>query len=192
MNTNSFAFEAAFGTSRQLPPSDLPEVAFSGRSNVGKSSLLNCILHRKRLARISSVPGKTVTVNFFRGGGLRLVDLPGYGYAKRSDSERRRFAELMEGYFNSRRTIALVVQLIDLRHPPSKDDEQMLAFLREKQLPFVVVLTKSDKLNQGEYAAALARAEDYFRTSGAKRLIPFSCVTRTGREELLKEIETLV
>jgi GTP-binding protein len=191
MNTNEFTFEQAFGTSKQLPPSTLPEVAFAGRSNVGKSSLLNCILRRKALARVSSTPGKTVTVNFYLGGGVRLVDLPGYGYAKRPQGELKRFAELMDGYFTTKRNIALVVQLIDMRHPPTRDDQTMLEFLREMGLPFVIVLTKSDKLKPMRYAARLAELQAQLEGSGAKALIPFSSETYAGREELLQIIMQL-
>ena len=136
MNLQTAAFEAAYGTFSQLPPSNLPEIAFSGRSNVGKSSLLNRLFNRKSLARVSSVPGKTVTINFYSVGDVRFVDLPGYGYAKVPKAEKLRWAEMMEGYFNSDRDIKLVVQLVDMRHPPTKDDLQMLAFLRENKIPF--------------------------------------------------------
>ncbi len=189
MNIHLFDYEASFGTSKQLPPSDLPEIAFAGRSNVGKSSLLNCLLCRRNLARTSSVPGKTVTVNFYRGGDIRLVDLPGYGYAKRSAGEYARFAELMEGYFNGGRQIALVVQLLDIRHTPTQADETMLRLLREKALPFVIALTKSDKLNKGEYAKRMAAMSEYLKDSGAGAVIPFSSLKGQGRDELLRAME---
>lgn len=129
MNFNKAEFNSAFGISSQLPISDVPEIAFAGRSNVGKSSLLNKLFNRKNLARVSSVPGKTITINFYNVDGNRFVDLPGYGYAKISKQERDRFGELMEGYFQSGRQIELVVQLIDMRHPPSKDDFNMISFM---------------------------------------------------------------
>ena len=189
MNTNNFAYEASYGTSRQLPPSTLPEIAFAGRSNVGKSSLLNCLLRRKALARVSGTPGKTVTVNFYSDGAVRLADLPGYGYAKRPQSELKRFAELMEGYFQSNRNIALVVQLVDMRHPPTKDDITMLAFLREAGLPFVVALTKRDKLKPMQYAKRMEELEGEFADFGEVTLIPFSSETGEGRAELIKQME---
>ena len=184
MNPHTFAFEQAFGTAKQLPPSTLPEIAFAGRSNVGKSSLLNCLLKRRGLARVSSMPGKTVTVNFYLGEGLRLADLPGYGYAKRPQSELRRFAELLDAYFKTGRNIALVVQLIDMRHPPTRDDRTMLSFLKEMGLPFAVVLTKSDKLRPMQYARRTEEIREELRDCGAAEIIPFSSETGAGREAL--------
>ena len=192
MNTNNFAYEASYGTSAQLPPSTLPEIAFAGRSNVGKSSLLNCLLRRKALARVSGTPGKTVTVNFYSDGNIRLADLPGYGYAKRPQSELKRFAELMEGYFQGGRNIALVVQLIDMRHPPTKDDYTMLAFLRDAGLPFVVALTKRDKLRPMEYARRVEEIKSEFAAYGDVALIPFSSETGEGRVELIEQMERVI
>lgn len=150
MKFENIEFERAYGTGNQLPPCTKPEIVFSGRSNVGKSSLMNKVFNRKNLARVSSVPGKTITVNFFKGDGVYFVDLPGYGYAKRELAEKKRWAELMESYFQSEREIALVIQLIDMRHAPSADDMLMLNFLRQKGIPFAIALTKSDKLNKTE------------------------------------------
>ena len=152
MNYNNVTFEAAYGTAKQLPVSDLPEIVFSGRSNVGKSSLINKLFNRKSLARVSSVPGKTTTVNFFRCEDVRFADLPGYGYAKRSGDEIRRWSNLMEGYFQSGRNIKLVVQLVDMRHKPTADDKTMIDFLTATGVPFVIALTKSDKLKKTERA----------------------------------------
>ena len=189
MNYNKAEFEAAFGTLRQLPPSDKIEVAFAGRSNVGKSSLLNKIFNRKSLARVSSVPGKTITVNFYSVDGSRLVDLPGYGYAKASPGEKRRWAELMEGYFKSSRNIRLVVQLIDMRHKPSADDMTMLAFLRDMGIPFVIALTKCDKLNKTQYGQRLEALQTELADYGDITKIPCSAVNGTGVEELKKVID---
>lgn len=148
MNFNNVTFERSFGISSQLPPSTLPEVAFAGRSNVGKSSMLNALFGRKSLAKVSQKPGKTSTINFFATEGARFVDLPGYGYARVAKSEKGRWAELIEGYFNQDRNFALVVSLVDIRHEPSALDRSMIAFLQEAQLPFAVVLTKADKLSR--------------------------------------------
>lgn len=189
MNIHNVKFEASYGTAAQLPLSDLPEIVFAGKSNVGKSSLINKFFNRKNLARVSGVPGKTTTVNFFSVDGVRIADLPGYGYAKRSDSERRRWGDLMEGYFASSRQIRLVVQLLDMRHDPTEDDETMLGFLAEYPAPFVCVLTKCDKLNKTERA----EREKYFAScpllSSAAAVIPASSVSGEGMEQLKKIIE---
>lgn len=188
MNFNKAEFEKAFGLSAQLPIADKPEITFAGRSNVGKSSLLNKLFNRKNLARVSSVPGKTVTVNFYNVDGERFVDLPGYGYAKIPKAEKQRFAELMEGYFQSGRDIRLVVQLIDMRHKPTADDMAMISFLKLFEIPFAVVLTKSDKLKKKEYAS---QKELIINELGNPDypVIPFSSVTGEGVEEIKCVIE---
>ena len=192
MRFDKIVFDSAYGTSKQLPQSELPEIVFSGRSNVGKSSLINKIFNRKNLARVSSVPGKTITVNFFKGDGVNFVDLPGYGYAKREQGEKKRWADLMEGYFQSGRNIALVIQLIDMRHAPSADDMLMLDFLRQTETPFMIAFTKSDKLNKSEtqarreaFAQELADYEDIVK-------IEFSAVKGTGAEEIKAIIQKTV
>lgn len=188
MNFNKAEFTASYGISSQLAADGLPEIAFAGRSNVGKSSLLNKLFNRKNLARVSSVPGKTVTVNFYNVNGNRFVDLPGYGYAKISKSEKDRFAELMEGYFQSGRNIKLVVQLIDMRHKPSADDIGMISFLNEFELPYIIVLTKADKLKKKEYTARLAAMPEELGNP-AVPIIPFSAQNGLGVDEVKKMIE---
>ena len=184
MKFENAVFETSFGTKQQLKPSDLPEIAFSGRSNVGKSSLLNRVLGRKALARVSSVPGKTVTINFFRLDDCRFVDLPGYGYAKVSQSEKLRWAELMEAYFQSGRDLRLVVQLLDMRHPMTAQDSDMLRFLHESGIPFAVALTKCDKLNKTEFSSMLSQHQNALRAFGEVEVIPFSATKGIGVEEL--------
>ena len=184
MRLDNAVFECAAGTADQLIASDLPEIAFSGRSNVGKSSLLNRLLGRKSLARVSAVPGKTVTVNFFRLDGCRFVDLPGYGYAKVSRSEKDRWAQLMEHYFQSGRDLRLVVQLIDMRHPMSEQDAQMLSFLCESGIPCVVALTKCDKLNKTEREKMLLAHCEAITRYGAIPVVPFSALKGDGTAEL--------
>ncbi len=188
MNFNKAEFDKAFGISQQLPMSDKPEITFAGRSNVGKSSLLNKLFNRKNLARVSSVPGKTVTINFYNVDNQRFVDLPGYGYAKISKQERDRFGELMEGYFQSGRKINLVVQLIDMRHKPTADDYSMISFLEQMRIPFIVVLTKADKLKKKEYAL---REQSVITELNKPEypVIPFSSVTGQGVDEIKKLIE---
>lgn len=184
MNLNNAMFEAAFGTLSQLCPSDMPEYCFSGRSNVGKSSFINRLLGRKALARVSATPGKTVTINFYKAGTVRLVDLPGYGYAK-NPSERERWSELMEGYFRSDRDIRLVFQLVDCRRAATPDDVQMLEFMRYMGIPYVIVLTKCDKLNKSELAARLeAFPKELGELAQGVELIPFSALKGTGADTL--------
>lgn len=188
MNYNNVKFEASFGTSRQLPPSDLPEIVFAGKSNVGKSSLLNKFFGRKQLARVSSVPGKTTTVNFFTAENVRFADLPGYGYAKRSATEIKRWAELMEGYFSQGRQIRLVVQLLDMRHAPTADDRTMLDFLTQAGYPFVCVLTKCDKLNKTQRAERRAAFAAEPLLAGAKQVIEVSAETGEGVDMLREAV----
>lgn len=177
-------FETSCGTSKQLIASDMPEVAFSGRSNVGKSSLLNRLLNRKALARVSSMPGKTVTINFFRVDGCRFVDLPGYGYAKVSHDEKIRWSELMESYFASGRDIRVVVQLIDMRHAPSEQDIDMIEYMVANKLPFIVALTKADKLNKTERMNSLTEICTVLAKYGNIPVVPFSATKGDGVEEL--------
>ena len=184
MRFDKIEFTAAYGTSKQLPPSNNAEIVFSGRSNVGKSSLINKVFNRKNLARVSSMPGKTITVNFFKGDGVYFVDLPGYGYAKREQSEKKRWADLMEGYFHSDRNIALVIQLIDMRHAPSADDMMMLNFLRECGIPFMIALTKCDKLNKTETEKRRAELEEELKDYADIKKIEFSAVKGTGVEDM--------
>lgn len=193
MNYNKVEFEAAFGTLKQIPESDLPEIVFAGRSNVGKSSMLNRLFNRKNLARVSSVPGKTITINFFKVEDVRIVDLPGYGYAKVAKGEKRRWAEMMEGYFQSPRNIKLVVQLVDMRHKPSEDDYVMMRFLQDAGLPFVVAATKSDKLNKTQYNERKnALREELAEFGDNLTILPFSSEKGEGTEELKKIIESVL
>ncbi len=194
MNYNKVEFEAAFGTLKQIPQSDLPEIVFAGRSNVGKSSMLNRLFNRKNLARVSSMPGKTITINFFKvENDVRIVDLPGYGYAKVAKGEKRRWAEMMEGYFQSPRNIKLVVQLVDMRHKPSEDDYIMMRFLQDAGLPFIVAATKSDKLNKTQYNERKNCLREELAEFGDNlTIIPFSSEKGEGTEELKKIIESVL
>lgn len=193
MNYNKAEFDKAFGVSNQLPPSSIPEIAFAGRSNVGKSSLLNKLFMRKSLARVSSVPGKTVTINFYDVDGVIFVDLPGYGYAKVAKTEKQRWAEMMEGYFNSNRNIKLVVQLVDMRHPPTKDDIMMMEFLQQTGYEFIVVMTKSDKLKKKkEYTERLENSKKEMSFVPPDRIIPFSAENGEGLETVKKFIEQYI
>lgn len=191
MNFQKVTFELAAGKKDQLPQGHLPEIVFSGKSNVGKSSLINRLVNRKALARVSATPGKTATINFYRIPECRLVDLPGYGYARVSQGERERWASLVEGYFAQDRRIALVIQLIDMRHKPSADDLQMIDFLLQTERPFLVVCTKCDKLNQSETKVQAQFFDELFQEHHIS-WIPFSTVKGTGLEEIKGSIERAV
>ncbi len=190
MKFEKAVFETSFGVASQLKESDLPEIAFSGKSNVGKSSLLNRLLGRKSLARVSSMPGKTVTINFFKVDECRFVDLPGYGYAKVSYDEKLRWSELMEAYFSSGRDIRLVVQLVDMRHAPGKQDIDMIEYMIHNEIPFVVALTKCDKLNKGERMKQLEEICGVLAKYGNIAVIPFSSTKGEGVDELRRYIES--
>lgn len=191
MNWNQAQFSAAYGLAEQLPPCKMPEVAFAGRSNVGKSSLLNKLFQRKALARVSSVPGKTATINFYRCGTVDFVDLPGYGYAKTAKSELRRWQTLINAYLQAERDIRAVLLLIDLRHPPTANDLQMIDFLIDTEMPFAIVLTKADKLNKRERTERLAALPHELPQFNDLTTIVFSSVTGEGVEALRTLIEEI-
>ena len=186
MNFQDAAFETSFGLLKQIPAGERPEIVFSGRSNVGKSSLINKLLNRKAIARVSSMPGKTVTINFYRVDTIRFVDLPGYGYAKVA---KRRWTELIEGYFAMDRDIALVVQLIDVRHPPTADDRQMIEFLVANEFPFLIALTKADKLGKTALAKRLEELRDEIPYGSQVCMVATSAEKGDGMEELRGLIE---
>ena len=187
MSFNKAEFEFSAGLVSQLPESSKPEIVFSGHSNVGKSSLINKLVQRKNLARVSSQPGKTATINFYSCGDFRLVDLPGYGYAKVSKAEKAKWAELVEGYLSAGRNIALIIQIIDIRHRPTADDYDMLTFLYNSNAPFVIVLTKRDKLKKTAYEKRIDEIMDELEPYEGIELIPFSAVDGTGVEDV-KEV----
>lgn len=189
MNFNKVAFERSFGISSQLPPSTLPEVAFAGRSNVGKSSMLNALFGRKSLAKVSQKPGKTSTINFFATDTARFVDLPGYGYARVAKSEKGRWAELIEGYFNQDRNFALVVSLVDIRHEAQQLDLNMIGFLQEAGLPFAVVLTKADKLSKNQQNKQVALLRRQLALPDDVPMLVTSSEKKIGFDNLRKLIE---
>ena len=180
------------GASRQFPRDPRPEIALSGRSNVGKSSLINTLLGRKSLARVSSSPGKTITINYYDiDKKLFIVDLPGYGYARRSKDSKVVWSTLTEDFFvknPSKDALKLVIQLIDIRTGPTDDDIMMINWMIDMNCPFVVVATKTDKLSKKQLAEALEKIKnDYFLGTGIE-ILPFSSVTRDGRDELWNKI----
>ena len=184
MNYNHSEFQASYGLSSQLPESDRPEFVFSGRSNVGKSSLINKLCNRKNLARVSSTPGKTATINFYRVDSAYFVDLPGYGYAKVSNADRDRWDRLINSYFENPRQLTVLVQLLDCRHLPSADDTQMLEYLHYHKIPFVVALTKADKLKKSELDAKMESFLELCAPFGCRQVFLTSAEKGTGVEEL--------
>jgi len=190
MNKNKITLVISAGRKDQLIRDGRCQIAFSGRSNVGKSSALNRLLGRKKLARVSSSPGKTVTVNFFDvDRTCYLVDLPGYGFAKRSEQEKRVWSTLTDSYFQDHKDLALVLQLIDLKTGPSQDDEMMIRFLQDAGIPFVVVATKLDKLNKTNQKKNLKELEEALYPTP---IFPFSSLTGEGAEEVWHFIEKTV
>ena len=192
INVNNANIAITVGNSKQFPRDPRAEVALSGRSNVGKSSLINTLLGRKSLARVSSSPGKTITINYYDiDKKLYLVDLPGYGYAKRSQESKRGWSSLTEDYFvknPSQDAIKLVIQLIDIRTGPTDDDIMMINFLIDNGVKFIVVATKTDKLSKTQLANALDNLhKEYFDGTGIE-IIPFSSITRIGKDEVWKKI----
>ncbi len=189
MNFHIVDFEASYGKSKQIPPSDIPEIVFSGKSNVGKSSLINKLLYRKSIARVSATPGKTTTINFFRLKDARFADLPGYGYAKVSRSEKDRWGELVEGYFAQERNIALIIQICDIRHSPTKDDMAMIEFLHSTGYNFIIALTKLDKLKKSQRQARIDSLSEELSAFEGVKLYPCSSQNGEGIEEIRAAIE---
>ena len=192
LNVNNANIALTVGASRQFPKDPRPQIALSGRSNVGKSSLINTLLGRKSLARVSSAPGKTITINYYDiDKKIYLVDLPGYGYAKRSHESKMSWSSLTEEYFTknpSADSIKLVIQLIDVRHGPTDDDIMMINFLIDNNVPFKVVATKADKLSRTQLNEALEKIEKEFFLGTGIEIIPFSSVTRDGKDILWSRI----
>ena len=190
-NLNNASLKISAGILRQFPADRLPQVAFSGRSNVGKSSLINSLLGRKSLARVSGEPGKTITINFYDiDRKLYLVDLPGYGYAKRTFEDKKKWSALTDGYFTDNKNIdslKLVCQLVDSRIGPTEDDLDMLYYLREAAIPHIIVATKTDKLNAAEKANFNSIMEQEELAEGTPVLL-YSAKTNLGRDDLWKTI----
>ncbi len=189
MNFNKAEFELAAATIPQLPQAASPEIVFSGRSNVGKSSLINKLTYRKSLARASATPGKTATVNFYKVDTVRFADLPGYGFSKLSKAEKDRISRLVNGYFEKGRA-AVVVQLIDMRHAPTADDMAMLEYMSVNDIPFFIVLTKADKLKKTQREQRLASLSRELADYSNTRVFPFSAVTGEGAESIRSIIAT--
>jgi GTP-binding protein len=192
VNIQNSNLQITAGRIDQFPSLPIPQIVFSGRSNVGKSSLINTLLARKSLARVSSAPGKTITVNFYNvDKKIMLVDLPGYGFAKRPEAERRRWSALTDGYFTNNPNFDLVriaIQLVDLEVGPTADDIMMINYYKAAGIPFAIVASKADKPNKTNRAAALTALRNHKDIPESTEIIPFSSKTGEGRDELWKLI----
>jgi GTP-binding protein len=192
LNTQNVNLRMTAGFASQFPTDPIPQVALSGRSNVGKSSLINTLLGRKSLARVSSTPGKTITVNFYEvDKKLFLVDLPGYGFAARKPEDRDKWAALTDGYFTKNKNIDLVkgvVQLIDCRAGITKDDAMMLDWMNQSGIYYIIVITKIDKLNKTERAASIEQISGNSLIAEGTPIIPFSSLKGEGKQELWRAI----
>lgn len=190
MKIKQAEFVTSCATWQQLPDDALPEIALAGRSNVGKSSLINRMLSRKQLARTSGVPGKTQTLNYYKiNDVLYFVDFPGYGYAKVSKSERRKWGTLIEKYLLNRTSLKLLLLLIDIRHPPTKDDQAMFVWANHYDIPTVVVATKADKLSKSRVPVHVKQIRQTLEAPASLPIVPFSSETGAGRDELWEMIQ---
>ncbi len=187
------SFETTAVSKKQYPSTDVPEIALVGRSNVGKSSLINCILNRRKLARTSSTPGKTATINFYMvEDKFRLVDLPGYGYAKVSKAEKDKWAKMIEEYLSGRENLAAIIQLVDARHKPTAEDKVMNDWIRRCGYYPYTVATKLDKLKKSEIEKNLTIIYNELDLDNEGVLIPFSSENKAGREEVLELIDHIL
>ncbi len=190
MNVHNAEIVISAVSPKQYPETDLPEIALAGRSNVGKSSFINTLINRKNLARTSSKPGKTQTLNFYLiENALHFVDVPGYGYAKVSKTERAKWGQMIETYITQRPQLKAVISLVDARHEPSKEDVQMYGFLKYYQLPVIVVATKIDKIPRGKWNKQESLIKKKLNFDSSDTFILFSSETKTGKEEAWQAIE---
>ena len=193
MKINKSDLETVAVKPSQYPAPDLREIAFAGRSNVGKSSLLNLLTGRRKLARVSGSPGKTRTINYYIiNDAFRIVDLPGYGYAKVAKSVSAGWGEMMERYLQNRENLVKVVQLVDIRHAPSKQDVEMYEYLRHYGLDGLVVATKADKISRNQMAKQMKLIKQTLGLSSEDVVIPVSALKKTGYQELLDEMEKIL
>ena len=190
MIVNTVSLETVVGVASQIPDTKLPEIAFVGKSNVGKSSLINTLVGRKALARTSSAPGKTRTINFYNVEDLLyFVDLPGYGYAKASKQEQERWGKVIESYLTRRSQLKLLLFLVDIRHEPGANDRQMMEWIRYYQFDPIIVGTKSDKIKRSQIQRQVAVLAKSLGVEDRSRIIPFSALDKSGRDAVWDQIE---
>ena len=185
--------ETVCGISSSFPKNKFPEIAFAGKSNVGKSSLINALMNRKALARTSSSPGKTQTVNFYRvNGNLYYVDLPGYGYAKVSEEIKAKWGKMIERYLHTSEQLKAVFLLIDIRHEPSANDKLMYSWVREQGFKPIIIATKLDKINRSQVPKHIKMLKESLNLEKDTKVFPFSALNKQGKEEIIEEIENLI
>ncbi len=193
MNYNKIEYEKSFGTSAQLPAADKSEIAFSGRSNVGKSSLINALMNRKALARTSAQPGKTQTINFYNiNDAMYLVDLPGYGYAKASEEVKAKWGKMIENYLHTSKRLKAVFLLIDIRHDPSANDRMMYEWMVYQGFAPIIIATKLDKIKRSQIQKNVKAIREGLGVQPGTTIIPFSAETKQGREEIWELIDSFV
>lgn len=193
MVINNAQFEISAVKPQQYPAGNLPEVAFAGRSNVGKSSIINSLLNRKSIARISSTPGKTREINFYNlDRKLYFVDLPGYGYAKVSKEKKQTWGDVIATYLNTRQNLALAIMLVDIRHLPTADDCIMFDWIRNSNIPYLLVASKADKITRSQINPSLQAIRKTLGLEDGAEVIPYSSETRQGRDEIWKRIDNIL
>lgn len=185
--------ETVCGVTSKLPENTVPEVAFAGKSNVGKSSLINALMNRKSLARTSSQPGKTQTINFYQvNGSIYFVDLPGYGYARANEHVKAQWGKMVENYLHRSRQLKAVFLLVDIRHKPSENDRVMYEWIREQGYQPIIIATKLDKINRSQIQKQIKLLKDTLKADKDARVVPFSATTKQGREEIYEIIEEIL
>ena len=193
MVIKNVSLETVCGITSRLPENSLPEIAFAGKSNVGKSSLINAVMNRKSLARTSAQPGKTQTINFYNvNGAFYLVDLPGYGYAKVSEEVKAKWGKMVERYLRQSRQLKAVFLLIDIRHEPSANDRQMYDWIISQGYHPIIIATKLDKLKRSQVPSALKTVREGLKAGKETIILPFSALTKQGREEIYEVIDRLI
>ena len=193
MVLKSVSLEIVCGVTSALPKNNKPEVAFAGKSNVGKSSLINALMNRKSLARTSAQPGKTQTINFYNiNDAMYLVDLPGYGYAKASQSEKEKWGQMIENYLHQSKQLKAVFLLIDIRHEPSANDRQMYDWIVYQGYDPIIIATKLDKINRSQVAKQVKLIRTGLKVKPGTQILPFSAQTKQGREEIWELMDALV
>lgn len=189
MNINKASFVISAVSNVQYPKDNLPEIALAGRSNVGKSSFINTLINRKNLVRTSSKPGKTRTLNFYHiNDAFYFVDVPGYGYAKVSKTERNKWGRMIEEYIETRESLRVIVLILDIRHEPSKEDLQMINYLRYYEIPILIIATKMDKISKTKQSQYINKMNNYLQDKSIE-VIPFSSITKENKNKVWQRLK---